>query len=107
MKPPRPPITSKIRRTSAQSYGSRQAWSELCAKVKARDGYKCVKCKATTSLTVDHIVPVAQGGSSVMANLWTLCVDCHCKRPRHAKVAKLLKAGASYRKKRTNKCPRY
>lgn len=97
------PVVSKIRRTQEQAYGSRDFWERICAQVKQRDGHKCVKCKSTKSLQVDHIIPIAQGGRTIMSNLWTLCLECHCKRPRHKRVAKLLKAGDKYRKNKGKK----
>ena len=45
-----------------------------------RDDYKCVECGASnkeTRLHIDHIVPVAQGGSDELDNLQTLCEDCN------------------------------
>lgn len=45
-----------------------------------RDNYRCVECGATnkqTRLHVDHIVPVAQGGSDELDNLQTLCEECN------------------------------
>lgn len=99
----RAPIVAKVRRTSKQAYGSQSSWEEQKRCVKQRDGHRCVKCSSPVNLQVDHIIPIAQGGKTVMTNLWTLCLDCHCKRPRHNKVAKLLRAGASYRKKKGKK----
>ena len=46
-----------------------------------RDGHACRICGATASggakLHVDHVVPVADGGRSVMSNLQTLCQPCN------------------------------
>lgn len=45
-----------------------------------RDNYKCVECgvnKDETSLHIDHILPVSQGGSDELDNLQTLCQDCN------------------------------
>lgn len=86
------PIVSKVRRTSTSAYGTRKEWSSLAEEVKRADGYKCRKCGATTNLQVDHIIPIAQGGQSVKSNLWTLCLDCHVKRPRHYKYEKLMRS---------------
>ncbi len=91
------PATSKIRRTQVQAYGTRNEWGTICKRIKKRDGNKCRKCSATEELQVDHIIPVSCGGMTVDSNLWTICLTCHCKRPKHRKVAKLLKAGANYR----------
>lgn len=51
--------------------------------VLKRDNFKCVKCGRSPSvnhkveLEVDHIKPVARGGTSDVENLQTLCKDCN------------------------------
>jgi len=53
-------------------------WSVL-----KRDNYRCVVCGASPAvdhsvrLEVDHIVPVAKGGSNDLGNLRTLCQNCN------------------------------
>ena len=45
-----------------------------------RDEYKCVECGATkeeTTLHIDHIIPLSQGGTDEMDNLQTLCEACN------------------------------
>jgi 5-methylcytosine-specific restriction endonuclease McrA len=45
-----------------------------------RDGFRCVYCGATpkqSQLHVDHIVPVAKGGTDHPSNLATACVECN------------------------------
>lgn len=46
-----------------------------------RDGFQCVYCGAhpseTVLLEVDHIHPVAEGGSNDIDNLVTACSDCN------------------------------
>jgi hypothetical protein len=43
-----------------------------------RDKYRCRICKATgVELEVDHINPVAKGGSDALDNLQTLCFSCN------------------------------
>ena len=45
---------------------------------KARDGYKCQCCgKKNCRLEVHHLIPRSRGGSDKLANLITLCSDCH------------------------------
>jgi hypothetical protein len=46
--------------------------------VLKRDRYMCRLCKATgVPLEVDHVVPVARGGSDALDNLQTLCIPCN------------------------------
>ncbi len=46
--------------------------------VLKRDLYRCRLCKATgVPLEVDHVVPVARGGSDALDNLQALCVPCN------------------------------
>lgn len=48
--------------------------------VLERDGFRCVACGATAAqaqLQVDHIKPVAAGGTNAMRNLQTLCQKCN------------------------------
>lgn len=45
-----------------------------------RDNYRCRICGKSakdTILEVDHIVPVAKGGTTSLNNLQTLCIDCN------------------------------
>ena len=45
---------------------------------KARDGYQCQCCgKKNCRLEVHHLLPRSRGGSDKLANLITLCTDCH------------------------------
>lgn len=45
---------------------------------KSRDGYKCQCCgKKDCRLEVHHLLPRSRGGSDKLANLITLCSDCH------------------------------
>ena len=65
----------------AATGGSGWAWSRTRRAVLERDGYRCVLCGAwALLLDIDHIVPLAEGGTSDMANLRTLCATCHAKR---------------------------
>ena len=49
-----------------------------------RDGYKCLCCRATDNLTIDHIIPVSLGGTTEIDNLQTLCMRCN--RRKHTKT---------------------
>ncbi|MCG3773796.1 MAG: hypothetical protein JW395_0610 [Nitrospira sp.] len=56
---------------------------KLRTAILKRDGEQCVKCGAspkknsTVTLEVDHIVPVADGGTNDPKNLQTLCWSCN------------------------------
>jgi HNH endonuclease len=52
----------------------------LRVQVLARDGYRCLMCgrsKEEVALEVDHVIPVADGGTDELHNLATLCRDCN------------------------------
>lgn len=62
--------------------------------VLARDNSTCVYCKATDQpLTMDHVVPVALGGTDDPSNLVTACKDCNAGKsssnPSAEKVAQV------------------
>ncbi|WP_416972552.1 HNH endonuclease [Streptomyces sp. 4F14] len=46
----------------------------------ARDGFACVRCGGRSALEVDHVVPIAQGGTWTLDNAQTLCRDCHGRK---------------------------
>ena len=52
----------------------------LRVQVLARDSYRCRMCGRSSdevALEVDHVVPVASGGTDELSNLATLCRDCN------------------------------
>jgi hypothetical protein len=42
-----------------------------------RDGGECVQCRSNFDLQYDHVIPVALGGATTVANLQLLCADCN------------------------------
>ncbi len=53
------------------------------AQIYMRDGYRCQYCgehKTASVLTLDHILPRAQGGSSAPENLVTACEKCNGRK---------------------------
>lgn len=51
--------------------------------VFARDGRICRACGSTEHLHIDHVVPLARGGLTVMENLAVLCGPCNGSKGAH------------------------
>ncbi|MDW8303582.1 MAG: HNH endonuclease [Acidobacteriota bacterium] len=61
----------------------RQETTMKRARIYLRDGYRCQYCgeqKTAKDLTLDHIVPRAQGGESIPQNLVTACIKCNQRK---------------------------
>jgi len=53
------------------------------ANIYARDNHSCQYCGdalASSELTFDHVVPVAQGGRKDWENIVTCCINCNRKK---------------------------
>ena len=46
-------------------------------RIYRRDGRVCAKCRATTNLTIDHVIPSSLGGVNEDDNLQVLCRKCN------------------------------
>jgi hypothetical protein len=55
-------------------------WKARARAAKDRDGRKCRECGSPDDLETDHILPLSKGGGNEMANLQTLCHECHEKK---------------------------
>ncbi len=61
----------------------------LRTRVLERDGFRCRRCGHSSDvapLVIDHVHPVARGGTNVLENLQTLCAPCNAgkrDRPPH------------------------
>ena len=53
--------------------GGRPSFTAILRAAKA----KCETCGTTNSLTINHKIPLAQGGSNEYENLQILCRTCH------------------------------
>lgn len=77
---PRPTATrehSPRRTTAARGYG--KAWQRVSAQVR-RDRPVCEECGVAWSECVDHVVSLADGGTSDEHNLRALCWACHSRK---------------------------
>jgi hypothetical protein len=50
-----------------------QQWLELCEQY----GNRCLCCGEVKPLTVDHVVPLSQGGTNHISNIQPLCKKCN------------------------------
>lgn len=54
-------------------------WLRLCGEVYRRDGYQCAYCGTEDGpFHVDHMIPLAQGGTNDIDNLTVACRTCNC-----------------------------
>lgn len=58
----------------------RRATMEEIAEVFRRYGHKCAKCPSKHDLTVDHIIPLAKGGTWDINNLQPMCQSCNSSK---------------------------
>lgn len=67
-----------VHRTLRGTNGAR--WQGVRVGVWMRDGHCCVLCEAPVALAdavIDHIDPIANGGTDAAGNLRTLCGPCN------------------------------
>jgi 5-methylcytosine-specific restriction endonuclease McrA len=60
--------------------------TEVRKYVYQRDNYRCQSCgqsENNTQLSIDHIIPLALGGSNDISNLQTLCLSCNRRKKHH------------------------
>ena len=80
--------TKRIVRDGYSNSNTKTSWWTLRKKVFDRDQGKCQSRKASgvcgrPGVDVHHCIPLSRGGTSTMANLITLCKDCHNLRHKH------------------------
>ncbi|MGW6597900.1 HNH endonuclease [Streptomyces sp. NPDC055036] len=76
-----PPPERPWSRTSARNQLRPSSWTRRVRPgALVRDGFACVRCGAREDLEVDHIVPIARGGTWTLDNAQTLCKGCHSEK---------------------------
>jgi len=70
----------RSREMKAEGSFTEQQWHDLCAIYDNR----CLCCGSTEPLTVDHVIPLARGGSNDISNLQPLCLRCN--KRKHTKA---------------------
>jgi 5-methylcytosine-specific restriction endonuclease McrA len=65
----------RARRRDAGTYTNAE-WDELCA----RYDHRCLCCGEHRPLTVDHVIPLSQGGANTIDNLQPLCLSCNDRK---------------------------
>ena len=71
--------TRRNRKYQAEGSHTEAQWEEL----KALYNYTCLRCgqrEPTITLTRDHVVPLAQGGSDWISNIQPLCPTCNSSK---------------------------
>ena len=63
----------------AKRNGSTRAWRNTRQRILGRDGYRCQQCGAPAE-HVDHITPLAAGGTDDASNLRALCANCNLSK---------------------------
>ena len=79
-------------RSGKRATDSRRSYKGVCIRkdlrlaVYLRDSFRCVYCCTDlhgahpTDITLDHVVPAADGGGNTPDNLVTACRACNCSR---------------------------
>ncbi|GAB4414616.1 MAG: HNH endonuclease [Bacteroidia bacterium] len=68
------------------------------ANIFRRDGNRCAYCGSKDNLTLDHVIPRAQGGRHTWGNLVTACQTCNnCKADRSPEAAGMTLLTQPYR----------
>jgi 5-methylcytosine-specific restriction endonuclease McrA len=80
-------IESKQRRKKAKASKAekrreiRSNYEKLLVQIGRRDGFACAQCGISANdVQVDHIVPLAEGGSNDLDNLQLLCPACNSRK---------------------------
>ena len=66
----------------------RKVSGDLKREIRHRDNDRCLICRSTISLEVDHSIALQNGGSNDPSNLATLCDECHKMKDDYDRVVR-------------------
>jgi 5-methylcytosine-specific restriction endonuclease McrA len=78
-----PILLDDIRKTIKMSSQRIIIPPEVRKYVFQRNNYQCQSCgknQKQVKLTIDHIIPLAKGGTNDLSNLQTLCLECNQRK---------------------------
>lgn len=55
-------------------------YNDLFVAIGRRDGFTCQYCNTHHQLVIDHVIPIAKGGTNALENLQLLCCPCNSKK---------------------------
>src|SRR4051812_6289709 len=68
-----PPERAWVRKSARNQLRDKGWERHTRPRALARDGFACVRCGSRDRLEVDHVTPIAQGGTWTLDNAQTLC----------------------------------
>lgn len=80
----------RARTLGAEGSFTRQDFERICALQR----HRCACCRRKRKLTVDHIVPLARGGSNRPSNIQGLCRSCNARKHALDPIEFMQKMGA-------------
>ena len=75
-------IGSLVRSYYDKFRGNKSTRIQLDRKTFFHQNCSCVKCGSTKNLQIDHILPLANGGTNDEDNLQALCKECHFEKTK-------------------------
>lgn len=78
--------------------GHRIIWREAGVCVTSfEEGWRFTRVNPSSVLEVDHRIPLSEGGSNDLDNLWLLCRNCHKAKTASERSSRLKKIFADWR----------
>lgn len=76
-------------------WNSRYISPEIKLQAMKKANNKCVFCNSENDLEYDHIVPISQGGKSIIENIQVLCRSCNRKKRAYVAGATQIKTSVA------------